>query len=102
MDSYKVYYKYKRYKKFHSDNLLCSQEKYFLKKIEKLLDFSDRSSQKKYCGMASANRETASINTAQLYIKININEKIEDIIINLDTTRNFMIRKYITDKRHLI
>ena len=47
-------------------------------------------------------REAASTNTVQLYIKIIINRKIGNTMINLDITENFIIRKYIEDKKYLI
>ena len=40
----------------------------------------------------------ALINTAQLYIKIDINEKTGNTIIDFGTTENFIIRKYIGKK----
>ena len=44
----------------------------------------------------------ASTNIAQLYIKININKKTENIMINLGTTENFIIKKYIKNKKYSI
>ena len=76
--------------------------KIFFREIEKLLDFSDGSSQKKYYETVSVNRETVSINMIQLYIKININRKIENIMINSGTTENFIIKKYTENKKHSI
>ena len=70
--------------------------------IKKLLDSSDGSSQKKYCGTAPANREAVSINTAQLHIEININGKKRSIIIDLDIIGNFMTQKYTESKKHSI
>ena len=68
----------------------------------KLLDFSDRSSQKKCCRTASINREIVSTDTVQLRIEININKKRENTIINSNVTENFIIRKYIENKKYLI
>ena len=67
----------------------------------KLLDFSDRSNQKKYYGTTSANREAVSISIAQLYIDININKKKKSTIINFGATENFIIKKYIKNKKYL-
>ena len=68
----------------------------------KLLDFSDRSSQKKYYETAPVNREAVLINTAQLRIKININKKIGSTMIDSDTTENFTTKKYTEKKKYLI
>ena len=72
------------------------------RKVEKLLDFSDRSSQKKYYGTAPVSRETVLINTIQLHIKININGKIGNIIIDFDIIENFIIKRNIENKEYSI
>ena len=48
------------------------------------------------------NREVVSINTVQLHIKININKKIENTIIDFGTTENFITKKYTKSKKHPI
>ena len=63
-------------------------------KTEKLLNFPNGSSQKKYCGTAPVNKKAASTNITQLHIRININKKTKNIIIDSDTIRNFIIKKY--------
>ena len=70
------------------------------REIEKLLNSSDKSNQKKYCGTISVNREVASINTVQLHIGININGKKRNTIINSDVTENFIIKKYTKIKKY--
>ena len=80
---------------------LCPK-KTSLGEAEKLLDSSDKSGQEKCCGTASANREAASTNTAQLHIKIFINEKTESAIIDSGATENFMTKKYTESKKHFI
>ena len=82
--------------------IYSTAKKVSLRKIEKLLDSSNRSSQKEYCGTASVNREAVSINTAQLYIEININGKTGNTMINSDITENFMTKKYTESKKYLI
>ena len=42
------------------------------------------------------------INTAQLRIKININKKIGNTMINFSITGNFMTKKYIENKKYFI
>ena len=54
-----------------------AKEDIFWKKIRKLLDFSDKSSQKKYYDTAPMDT-TESINIIYLKIEITINEKNED------------------------
>ena len=70
--------------------------------IRKLLNFSDRSDQKKCCGTALVNREVALINIAQLNINIKINKKAKNIIIDFGTIKNFIIKKYAKNKRYFI
>ena len=62
-------------------------------KTEKLLNSSDRSSQKKCCGTAPANRETVSTNTAQLHIRIKINRKIGSAMIDSGMTMDGSTKK---------
>ena len=61
-------------------------------KAGKLLNSSDRSNQKEYYGIASVNRETILINITQLHIKIVINKKIGNTIIDLGATGNFITK----------
>ena len=60
--------------------------------MKKLLDFSDRSNQKKYCETAPIYQKTVSTNTIQLYIRISINGKTKNIIIDFGTTENFITK----------
>ena len=48
------------------------------------------------------NREAILINTVQLYIKISINRKIGNTMIDSDATENFITKKYIESKKYLI
>ena len=77
-------------------------KKILLKEAEKLINFSNRNSWKKYCELVLANKEVVSINTTQLYIKININWKIKNTIIDSNIIRNFIIKKYIENKKYSI
>ena len=64
-------------------------EKVFLK-IRKRVVFSDRSSREEYCGTASILRKATITAVTQLQILININEKKEIIMIDLDAINNFI------------
>ena len=63
---------------------------------------SDKSSQKKYYGTTSANKKIILINTTQLHIKININGKKENTIIDSGAIGNFITKNYIEIKKHSI
>ena len=71
-------------------------------KTKKLLDSSDRNNQKKYYGTTSINKKAVSTNTAQLYIKSNINKKTKNIIIDSNIIENFIIKKYTENKKYSI
>ena len=85
-----------------SGRLVLQSSEISSEETKKLLNSSDRSSQREYCGTVSANREVVSTNTAQLYIEININRKKESTIIDSDVTKNFIIKKYTENKKHPI
>ena len=71
-------------------------------KIKKLLNSSDRSSQKKYCETILVNKKAVSINTVQLYIEINVNKKRENTMIDFNMIENFITKEYAENKRYSI
>ena len=89
-------------RKILPERSLVQSEKISYREGEKWLNFPNRSNKKEYCETASVNPEAVLINTAQLHIKININDKMGKTMIDFGATRNFIIKKYMKTKRYPI